>query len=65
MGLVQRVISTVLYDNGANKQVSIYHTMLLANNICNIAVIPLFTTTDGMFVIQWNAGARKVFDCQF
>ena len=33
MGLVQRVISTVLYGNGTNKQVSKTHMMLLAENI--------------------------------
>ena len=63
MGLVQRVVSTVFYGNGANKQVSTNHAMPLVM-ITSPAVISLFAAINDMFIIQWNPSAHEVIDYQ-
>ena len=52
MGLVQRVISTVMYGNGASKQVSIYPVNNRLQLILSpIIVVQLFATSNGVLII--------------
>jgi len=56
---VQRVISTVMYGNGASKQVDTNNTMLLVI-LLFLSVIPLFAAINDLFVIQWELCTYEV-----
>jgi len=52
MGLVQGVIPTVMYGNGASKQVSIYPVSNRLQLILSpIIVVQLFATSNGVLII--------------
>ena len=55
MGLVQRVISCLMYGNGSSKQVCMYVCVKYVHFDCYIDV-QLFPATNGLPLLYWNDG---------
>ena len=61
MSLVQRVISTVMYGNGASKEVSMFKSNMYFCIILNFCVVvQQFAAAYGLYVLQWHNSSCKI-----